>query len=93
MTRDQALKAFFAAVDAYMPRDALEGRTTIRNAGIDYADAAASEVLARWQASVTAAAPSDDRHLLDGVAPQSEALRQEGSALRLVSPSAPENTQ
>jgi hypothetical protein len=80
MTRDQALKAFFAAVDAYMPRD-------------DYADAAASEVLARWQASVTAAAPSDDRHLLDGVAPQSEALRQEGSALRLVSPSAPENTQ
>lgn len=79
MTRDQALKAFFAAVDAYMPHDALEGRTAIRNAGIDYADAAATEVPARWQASATAAAPSDDRHLLDGVepspAPQTEGLR------------------
>jgi hypothetical protein len=90
MTRDQALKAFFAAVDLYMPINALEGRTAIRSAGIDYADAAATEVLARWQSSVTGAAPADDRHLLDGVVASPPSPP---AGLHLVSDSTQENTQ
>jgi hypothetical protein len=74
MTRTEALEAFFAAVDAYMPHDALIGRAAIRDAGISYAHAAVEEVLARWTRSV-----DDDRHLLDGVTasppPPTEGLR------------------
>lgn len=44
-TRAEAFDAFFAAVNRYIPRDFLEGRTALRSAGIAYAHAAVQEAL------------------------------------------------
>jgi hypothetical protein len=76
MTRTEALEAFFAAVDLHMPQHALAGRSAIRQAGIDYASAAAQDAVTSTLAICQR--QDDDRHLLDGVtatpAPQTEGL-------------------